>query len=52
MNFVLLYRSDYSQSTVVVWCDVLGGVHTREDPLPWSGPLFCHHVPGGRRETS
>ena len=36
---------------VVVWSDVLGGVLTGEEPLPWSGPLLPHQISGGRREA-
>ena len=38
-------------SAVVVWCDMLGGVLTGENPLPWSGSLFSHQVSGERRAT-
>ena len=40
-----------SYSAVVVWCDVLGGVLTGENPLPWSGPIFPHQVSGESRAT-
>ena len=36
---------------VVIWCDMLGGVLTGENSLPWSGPLYSHQVPGERREA-
>ena len=25
-------------SSVVIWCDMLGDIHTRQNPLPWCGP--------------
>ena len=36
---------------VVIWCDMLGGVLTGKESIPWSGPLLHHQVPGERRET-
>lgn len=28
----------YVHLTVVLWCDVLGAFHWRQEPLSWSGP--------------
>ena len=42
---------DYFHHAVVIWCDVLGGILTGENPLPWSGPLFSHRLFGERRAT-
>ena len=36
---------------VVIWSDMLGGVLTGQEPLPWSGPIFTHQISGERRET-
>ena len=40
-----------SLDTVVIWSDMLGGVLTGEDSIPWSRPLHSHQVSGERRET-
>ena len=37
--------------SVVIWSDVLGGVLTGQDSIPWNGAILYSEVPGERRET-
>ena len=48
---VVLMPTIHTYNAVVIWSDMLGGVLTGEEPLPWSGPLLPTPISGGRTET-
>ena len=40
-----------SMCSVVIWCDCVGGLQWRTDPLPCRGPVVPHPAAGGGAET-
>ena len=41
----------YLINPVVIWSDMLGGVHTGEESLPWNRSSLSHQISGERRKT-
>jgi hypothetical protein len=37
--------------SVVVWCDVLGGIQPWAEPIPWGRSIHAHKVLGRGKET-